>query len=100
MGGVVASTGILAGLSMAFALNFAAHAPWPIAVPLGVLWGLIIVNLDRLLIAGMRHGTSVRRTLALGLPRVLLAVILGFVIATPLTLQIFRSEIDTEITEM
>ncbi|MGY1829010.1 DUF4407 domain-containing protein [Geodermatophilus sp. SYSU D01180] len=100
MGGVVASTGLLAAISMAFALNFAVHAPWPVAVPLGVLWGLIIVNLDRLLIAGMRHGTSGPRTLLLAVPRVLLAVILGLVIATPLTLQIFRSEVDTEITEI
>ncbi len=100
MGGVVASTGVLAALSMAFALNFAVHAPWAVAVPLGLLWGLIIINLDRLLIAGMRHGTSTGRTIALAVPRVLLALILGFVIATPLTLQIFRSEIDTEITEI
>jgi hypothetical protein len=100
MGGVVLSTGAFAALSMAFALHMAAGAPWPLAVALGLGWGVVIVNLDRLLIVGMRHDTSTRRTLLLAAPRVVLAVILGVVIATPLTLQIFRSEIDTKVTEI
>ena len=38
--------------------------------------------------------TGWRRTVLLALPRVALAVLLGVVIATPLTLKIFGSEVD------
>ncbi len=97
MGGVVVSTGALAALSMGFALTYAVGVPLTGAVALGLLWGVIIVNLDRLLIVGLRHDTSRRRTLLLALPRVGLAVLLGVVIATPLTLKIFGSEVDREV---
>ena len=48
----------------------------------------------------MAHDASLKRNLVLAVPRVGLALVLGVVIATPLTLQIFAKEIDTEIVTM
>ena len=62
--------------------------------------GLVVVNLDRMLLVGMAHDASLKRNLVLAVPRVGLALVLGVVIATPLTLQIFAKEIDTEIVTM
>src|ERR671917_1721669 len=71
-----------------------------LAVLAGVGWGLVVVNLDRMLLVGMAHDASMKRNLVLAVPRVGLALVLGVVIATPLTLQIFAKEIDTEIVTM
>lgn len=100
LGGVLISTGALAALSMAFALHMALGAWWAIAVLVGLGWGLVILNLDRMLLVGMAHEPSWRRNVAMALPRVALALVLGTVISTPLTLQVFAKEIDTTIVTM
>ncbi|MCS5713503.1 DUF4407 domain-containing protein [Herbiconiux sp. CPCC 205716] len=100
MGGVILSTAFLSAVSAAFALVMAVGAPIVVAVIVGVFWGLIILNLDRLLIVGMAKQKGVWRNLALAMPRVALALIIGTVISTPLTLQIFQAEINSEIQVM
>lgn len=100
LGGVLLSTGGLALVSMAFAVHMALGVWWPFALLAGLGWGLVVVNLDRMLMVGMSHDSSVKRNMVLAVPRVGLALVLGVVIATPLTLQIFAKEIDTEIVTM
>ncbi|GLK19011.1 DUF4407 domain-containing protein [Herbiconiux flava] len=100
MGGVILSTAFLSAVSAAFALVMAVGAPIVVAVIVGIFWGLIILNLDRLLIIGMAKQKGVWRNLALAMPRVALALIIGTVISTPLTLQIFQAEINSEIQVM
>src|SRR3954454_22003516 len=53
-----------------------------------------------MLLVGMAHDASWKRNVVLAVPRVALALILGTVIATPLTLQVFHREIDTEIVTL
>jgi hypothetical protein len=100
MGGVILSTAFLSAVSAAFALKMAVGAPIAVAVIVGIFWGVIILNLDRLLIIGMAKQKGVWRNLALALPRVALALIIGTVISTPLVLQIFSAEINSEIQVM
>jgi hypothetical protein len=100
LGGVLLSTGGLAVLSAAFAVHMALGIWWPVALLLGIGWGAVIVNLDRMLLVGMGHDASVKRNVALAVPRIGLALVLGTVIATPLTLQVFHREIDTEIVTL
>lgn len=100
LGGVLLSTGGLALVSAAFAVHMALGAPWFVALLVGLGWGAIIVNLDRMLLVGMAHDASVKRNVALAVPRVGLGLVLGIVIATPLTLQVFHREIDTEIVTL
>ena len=100
LGGVLLSTGGLALVSMAFAVHMALGVWWPFALLVGLGWGLVVVNLDRMLLVGMAHDSSLKRNLVLAVPRVGLALVLGVVIATPLTLQVFAKEIDTEIVTM
>src|SRR4051794_26607423 len=100
LGGVLLSTGGLAVLSAAFAVHMAVGVVWPLAVVIGLFWGLVIVNLDRMLLVGMAHDASLKRNALMAVPRVALALVLGVVISTPLTLQIFHKEIDTEIVAL
>jgi len=100
LGGVLISTGGLAALSMAFALSMALGIWWPVAAVVGLGWGMVIVNLDRMLLVGMAHDASRLRNAAMAVPRIALAVLLGTVISTPLTLQVFSKEIDTTIVTL
>jgi hypothetical protein len=100
LGGVLLSTGGLAMLSASFAVHMALGAWWPVAMLIGLGWGAVIVNLDRMLLVGMAHDSSLKRNAVLAVPRIVLALVLGVVIATPLTLQVFHQEIDTRIVSL
>ena len=100
LGGVLLSTGGLAVLSASFAVHMALGVWWPLAVLIGLGWGAVVVNLDRMLLVGMAHDASLKRNLALAVPRVGLALVLGIVISTPLTLQVFHREIDSEVVAL
>src|SRR5215207_3155373 len=100
LGGVLLSTGGLAAVSAAFAVHMALGVWWPFALLVGLGWGAVVVNLDRMLLVGMAHDSSLKRNLVLAVPRVALALVLGVVVATPLTLQVFHKEIDSEIVTM
>jgi len=100
LGGTLLTTAALAAVAGALALWMALDVtPWLAAV-LGGLWGLAILNLDRWLVTSTPRLSSKRATLALAAPRVLLAVVIGLVVSTPLTLQIFKAEIDAELIAM
>ncbi|MEV7010010.1 DUF4407 domain-containing protein [Streptosporangium sp. NPDC051022] len=98
LGGAILTTGLLASVSMWFALSSTLGISPLIAVPTALTWGLAIMSLDRWLVASMP--TEGRRRWSLAVPRMVLALFLGVVISTPLVLQIFRSEIDAQITEI
>ncbi|MGY1702705.1 DUF4407 domain-containing protein [Geodermatophilus sp. SYSU D00766] len=100
MGAVLLSTAGLAAVSASYALHLALHLWLPVAVVGGAVWGLVILNLDRWLVVSTPRLTSKAGTLAMALPRVLLAVLIGAVVSTPLTLAVFSAEIGTEVKVM
>ncbi|SDC77329.1 protein of unknown function [Geodermatophilus telluris] len=100
MGAVLLSTAGLAVVSASYALHLALHLWWPVAIAGGLVWGLVILNLDRWLVVSSPRLRSKAGTLAMATPRVLLAVLIGAVVSTPLTLAVFSAEIDTEVRVM
>ncbi|MGY1730283.1 DUF4407 domain-containing protein [Geodermatophilus sp. SYSU D01045] len=100
MGAVLVCTAALAAVSASYALYLALHLWVPVAVLGGLAWGLIILNLDRWLVVSTPRLTSKVGTVAMALPRVALAVLIGAVVSTPLTLAVFSAEIDTEVEVM
>lgn len=98
IGGAVLTTSVLATISMWFALYSALGVNPALAIPVALIWGLIILSLDRWLVSTIPAEGSRRWRLAA--PRVLMALLLGFVISTPLVLQIFRPEINAQIVEI
>ena len=98
MGGVILTTAAVAAISGASAVSMSLHLSWGWSVLIGLLWGVVIFNLDRLLVTQMaRPRNGIRQPVLLALPRLVLAVILGFVISTPLVLLIFDAEIQQEL---
>ncbi|XMO86747.1 DUF4407 domain-containing protein [Algibacter sp. AS12] len=73
-----------------------------LAVFFGLFWGLLIFNLDRYIVStfGVGDGkkTISRQELMEAGPRLIMAMLLGFVIATPLELKLFEKEINAEIS--
>lgn len=100
MGAVLVSTAAIASVSASYALHIALHLWLPFAVLGGLAWGLVILNLDRWLVVSTPRLKTKLGTLAMALPRVLLAVLIGAVISTPLTLAVFSSEINVEVKRM
>jgi len=100
MGGVLLTTAGVAGVSAAFALNTAVGLPVVAAVIAGILWAVVIFNLDRMLIVSMARQSGWLRNLFSLVPRLALAFVIGSVISVPLVLQVFRVEIDSELQKI
>ena len=100
IGGIVFATGLLAFISMSFAISYIFETLWA-SLLIGAVWGLIIFNLDRFLISATGKGDG-KETISLseiwpaGVIRIMMAVILGITISAPLEVYIFRVEIDKE----
>ncbi len=115
IGGIVLCTGVLAAFSGGFAFH-TIFGPKGDAMEIsgmttfidivgsaifGFCWGLIIFNLDRFIISstGKGDGTDVitGKEMLQALPRIIIALILGFAISAPLEIKILESEINAEL---
>lgn len=96
MGGVILFTAILASLSSGYAL-YSVFDNIYAAIGFGLLWGLMIFNLDRFIVASMRKSGNFLQQFLSASPRIILAALLGIVIAKPLELRIFQKEIDKQL---
>ncbi|WP_432927420.1 DUF4407 domain-containing protein [Microbispora sp. CA-135349] len=94
---VLLTTAGLAVVSMAFALHDGLKVDWLWAVVFGLLWGFVILNLDRLLVLSMGSIRDRKRVLLMALPRLGMAMVLAVVISTPLVLRVFASDINVQI---
>ena len=94
---VLAGTALVSAISMYFALVTGVRIAAFVAVPLALVWALIIFNLDRFLTSTMRSTHNVWRLIGLAIPRVIMAAVIGIVVAEPLVLQIFQNDIAREV---
>lgn len=101
IGGTIVFTALMASFAGGYAF-FTAFKSLSLAIPFGIFWGCLIFNLDRYIVASFGTGdgkkTISKQEIIEALPRLLMAVVLGFVISTPLELKLFEDEIILEIT--
>jgi hypothetical protein len=123
IGGVVAATGLLAFLSGSYAfwtvfgpseelMGGGAPAAGAMsglvalgaigALVFGLIWSLVIFNLDRFIVAASGPGDG-KDTISFAefrtaLPRLIMAVLIGIVLAAPLEIRVMKSEIDAALT--
>ncbi|RKQ42906.1 uncharacterized protein DUF4407 [Roseivirga pacifica] len=101
IGGTIVFTALMASFAGGYAFNTAFKNPM-LSVFFGLFWGALIFNLDRYIVStfGVGDGkrTISRQELVEAAPRLAMAMILGFVIATPLELKLFEKEINAEIS--
>ena len=117
IGGIVFATGVLAAFSGGFAFH-TIFGPKGDAVDIGALttladilgssifgffWGLIIFNLDRFIVSSTGKGDGTDevtfKEIRQALPRIGIALILGFTISKPLEIKMLKSEIDVELSK-
>ena len=99
IGATVLFTGIFASIAGGFAL-FSVFKSVPISILFGLLWGLMIFNLDRYIVMSIKKKNRPLKEFGMALPRLVLAVLIAFVIAKPLELKLFQSEIGSELVLM
>lgn len=99
IGATIFFTGIFATIAAGFALYTIFSSLW-IVIPVALLWGLMIFNLDRFIVSTMKKKGVFWRDFATASPRIVLAVIISIVIAKPMELKIFESEIESELVKM
>ncbi len=98
IGGTVIFTGIMASLSAGYALYTIFQSLIP-ALFFGILWGLMIFNLDRYIVSSMRKNHRIWNEWKMALPRLVFAGLIAVVISKPLELKIFEREINRKLDE-
>lgn len=98
IGATIFFTGLFATLSAGYAF-YTVFDNYLTAGLLGLIWGLLIFNLDRFIVSSMRK-TKPLHEFKMAVPRIILAVLISIVIAKPLELKIFEKEINGELLLM
>jgi hypothetical protein len=97
IGALVVTTFFMASLSAGYALN-SVFKSMVTAVPLGCFWGWNVAALERFFVISLRKGNGgLARTLAVAVPRLLMAGATAAVISAPLELRIFEPEVDLQL---
>ncbi len=102
IGGTIVFTALMASFAGGYAIYTTFNNIYT-AMFFGAFWGALIFNLDRYIVStfGVGDGkkTISRQELMEALPRILMAVVLGFVISTPLELKLFEKSINEQIEQ-
>ena len=98
IGATVFFTALMAFLAASYAL-YTVFDNYFTAIFFGLVWGLLIFNLDRFIVSTIKKKDNFLDELLQASPRIILAVIIAVVISKPLELKIFEKEIDQVLLE-
>ena len=98
IGATVFFTAVMAFLAGGYALYTVFDNVYT-ALFFGLLWGLLIFNLDRYIVSTIKKRDNKWNEIWQATPRIILAVIIAVVISKPLELKIFEKEIDRVLLE-
>ncbi len=98
IGATVFFTAVMAFLASAYALYTVFDTIYT-ALFFGLIWGLLIFNLDRFIVSTIKKRDSFSSELLQATPRIILAIIIAVVISKPLEMKIFEKEINQVLLE-
>lgn len=96
IGGIVLFTAVFATLSASYAMYTVFENNYT-AIGFGILWGLMIFNLDRYIVSSIKKTGTLWNQFLMAVPRLILATFLGIVISKPLELKIFEKEVNKQL---
>lgn len=115
LGGIVFATGALAGIAGGYAFytifeprGSAIENPIDtqtvfLAIFFGIIWGLMIFNIDRFIVTSTGKGDGTEAItigeLKSALPRILMGMIIAMTISKPVEIRMFKTEIDIKLRE-
>lgn len=94
IGATVFFTAVMAFIASAYALFTVFDNVYP-ALLFGLVWSLLIFNLDRFIVSTIRKRDKIGSEFLQATPRIILAIIIAIVISKPLEIKIFEKEINT-----
>lgn len=113
LGGIVVATGFMAALAGGYAiytifepkgsaLDGGVHTSTAVmSCFFGVIWGLIIFNIDRFIVAATGKGDGTEaitwQEFTNSLPRIVMGLVIAITISKPMEIRMFKSEIDAEL---
>jgi hypothetical protein len=98
VGATVFFTALMAAIACSYALYTVFDNIFT-SIAFGLIWGLLIFNLDRYIVSTIKKRNSALDELLQATPRILLAVIIAVVISKPWELKIFEKEINQVLLE-
>lgn len=93
IGGTVFFTAVMAFIASSYAL-FTVFDNYFTAIFFGLVWGLLIFNLDRFIVSTIKKNDSKWKEIWQATPRIILAIIIAVVISKPLEMKLFEKEIN------
>lgn len=93
LGLAVLTTALLSSVTLMIALGYALNEPADKLWPVALVWGVAILNIDRLLVML----TASRHLFWAILPRIVISFVLGAMIAEIFTLRIYQPEINAQL---
>ncbi len=98
IGATVFFTAVLASISGGYAIYFTFNS-LPISLAFGALWGAIIFNLDRYIVASIKKTGVFKQEFITAIPRIIMAFILAITISKPLETKLFDGTIKKKLGE-
>ncbi|NNL07627.1 MAG: DUF4407 domain-containing protein [Croceitalea sp.] len=98
IGATVFFTAVMAFIASGYAL-FTVFDNILVSIFFGLIWGLLIFNLDRYIVSTIKKRDSIKSELLQAAPRIILAIIIAIVISKPLEMKIFEKEINQVLLE-
>lgn len=98
IGATVFFTALMAFIACSYAL-YTVFSTIYVSIFFGLLWGLLIFNLDRFIVSTIKKRDSFKKEFLQALPRIILAIIIAVVISKPLEIKIFEKEINQVLLE-
>lgn len=115
LGGIVVATGFMAALAGGYAFytifepkgganEIGTDIPTAIkALIFGLIWGLIIFNIDRFIVAATGKGDGTEKITKSefinAIPRIIMGLVIAITISKPMEIRMFKSEIDIKLEE-
>ena len=93
IGATVFFTAVMATIAGSYAL-YTVFDNLFTAIFFGIIWGLLIFNLDRFIVSTIKKSEVKYKELLQAAPRIVLAIIIAVVISKPLELKLFEKEIN------
>lgn len=98
IGAAILLTAVLASLSGGYAL-YSSFNSVVTAVIFGVIWAVVIFNLDRYIVVSIDKNDTAIRQAVMAIPRLLISFLLAITISKPLELRIFQGSINNKLYE-
>ncbi|GAB2467277.1 hypothetical protein HD599_000383 [Conyzicola lurida] len=100
MASIMLITATVGGISLWFGLTTALHLNGWVALPIALAWLVAIYVIDRTFTMQLVKQDRWYKNVLMAVPRLLFAAVIGVIVSTPVTLEVFAPEIETQLLVM